>query len=426
MMLAAPQARSRAARLQDARVTRLWPWLCAPAVFSLVAALAINVPMFDEWTWAPLVLAWHDGTLHLGDLWAQQQAHRSFMPSLVMLALAQLDGWNIRIEAFVSVLLALATQAVLFVLCSRAAAVMEGTRRATVFGLGSLLLFSLLQAENWLWGFQLSWFLVNLFVVAVVALLGTRKPLGFIGAVLAAIAASSSLIFGFGAWIAGIVILMRCRALLVAWCVIGAIFTALFLIGYHPPRFENGWASLASPVVVVQFVLVYLGDPIGAWGGRFDAEIAGAALIAAFVYCAWIARGRNVSAQTWYALGAFALTAACLEAVGRAGDGVNAALALRYVTPSTLGWIALVGLSAQVLDLRRWRAETLGIGALVIVGSIAGYFYSYSLAGLQLDAFVAMQHLDRVDDEELSEYSADPDTRALAARLRAAHLGPYR
>jgi hypothetical protein len=37
-----------------------------------------------------------------------------------------------------------------------------------------------------------------------------------------------------------------------------------------------------------------------------------------------------------------------------------------------------------------------------------------------------MQHLDRVDDEELSEYSADPDTRALAAQLRAAHLGPYR
>jgi hypothetical protein len=403
-------------------VTRLWPWLCAPAVFALVAGLVINVPMFDEWTWAPLVLALHDRTLHLGDLWAQQQAHRSFVPSALMLALAQLDGWNVRIEAFVNILLALATQGLLFVLCAR----LDGTRRAAAFGLSSLLLFSLLQAENWLWAFQLSWFLVNLFVVAVVALLGTRKPLGFAGAVLAAIAASSSLIFGFGAWIAGIVMLIRCRALLVAWCVIGVCFAAFFAIGYHSPQFENGWASLSTPLVVVQFVLVYLGDPLAAWAGRYVAEIAGAAGIAAFVYCTRIALERREPAQAWYALGAFALTAACFEAIGRAGNGVDAALALRYVTPSTLGWIALVGLSAQVLDLRRWRAETLGIGALVIVGSVAGCFYSYSLAGLQLDAFVAMQHLDRVDDEELSEYTADPDTRALAARLRAAHLGPYR
>ncbi len=284
------------------------------------------------------------------------------------------------------------------------------------------MLFSLLQAENWLWGFQMSWFLVNLFVVAVVVLLGTRKPFGFVVAVLAAIAASSSLVFGFGAWIAGIVMLIRCRMLLVAWCAIGVMFAAVFSIGYHSPRFENGWGSLSAPLVGLQFVLVYLGDPLGAWAGRFVAEIAGAALIAAFVYCARLTRE---PAQAWYALGAFALTAACFEAIGRAGNGVDAGLALRYVTPSTLGWIALVGLSAQVLDVRRWRVETLGIGALAIAGCIAGCFYSYSLAGLQLDAFVAMQHLDRVDDEELSEYTADPDTRALAARLRAAHLGPY-
>jgi len=403
-------------------VTRLWPWLCAPAVFTLVAALAVNVPMFDEWTWAPLVLALHDHRLHLSDLWTQQQAHRSFVPSALMLALAQLDGWNVRIEAFMNVLLALATQGLLFVLCSR----VEGTHRAATFGLGSLLLFSLLQAENWLWGFQMSWFLVNFFVIAVVVLLGTRKPLGFAGAVLAAIAASSSLLFGFGAWIAGIVMLMRCRALLVAWCASGAVFSVCFLIDYHSPRFENGWAWLASPLAVPQFVLVYLGDPLGAWGGRVVAEIAGIALIVAFVCCARLARERHVSAQAWYALAAFSLTAACFEAIGRAGNGVGAALALRYVTPSTLGWIALAGISAQALDARAWRFKSAVIAAFVIVGSIAGYFYSYSLAGLQLDAFVAMQHLDRVDDEELSEYTADPDTRALAARLRAAHLGPYR
>jgi len=391
-------------------------------MFAFVASLVINVPMFDEWTWAPLVLALHDGTLHVRDLWAQQQAHRSFVPSLLMLALAQRDGWNVRVEALANVVLALATQGLMFVLSSR----IDGARRAAWFGLSSLLLFSLLQAENWLWGFQMSWFLVNLFVAAVIVLLQTRKPLGFAGAVLAAIAASSSLIFGFGAWVAGIVMLVRCRALLAVWCTIGVCFAAFFAVGYHLPQFENGWASAASALGVVQFVLVYLGDPLGAWAGRIVAEVAGAALIAGFAYCARIAVARRVSAQAWYAFAAFALTAACFEAIGRAGNGVDAALALRYVTPATLGWIALAGLSAQVLDSSRWRSEVVSIGALVIAGSIAGYFYSYSLTGLQLDAFVAMQHLGRVDDEELSEYTADPNTRALAAQLRAAHLGPYR
>jgi hypothetical protein len=231
----------------------------------------------------------------------------------------------------------------------------------------------------------------------------------------------------------GIVMLRRCRGLLLAWCALGAMFAACFAIGYHAPRFENGWAWLSSPLVIVQFVLVYLGDPVGAWAGRIVAEFAGAAMIAAFVWCTRIARERDAehersaAAQAWYALGAFALTAACFEAIGRAGNGVDAALALRYVTPATLGWIGLVGLSAQVLDVRPWRAEILGVGALVIAGCVAGCFYAYSLSGLQVDAFVAMQHLDRVDDEELSEYTSDPQTtRVLAARLRAAHLGPYR
>ncbi|MGH7716382.1 MAG: hypothetical protein ACREML_10355, partial [Vulcanimicrobiaceae bacterium] len=300
------------------------------------------MPMFDEWTWAPLVLAMHDGTLRIADLWAQQQAHRSIVPSALMLGLAYLDRWNVRIEAMVNVTIALATQALLFVAFVR----IDPPRRATAFALGSLLLFSLLQSENWLWGFQMSWFLVNFFVVAVVVLLATQTRLGFIGAVLAAIAASCSLIFGFGAWIAGIVMLLRYRGLLLAWCVFGVAFAAFFALGYHTPRFENGWAWLSSPFAIVQFVLVYLGDPLGAWAGRIVAELAGVALIAAFVLCTRVALDRRIVARPWYALAAFALTAACFEAIGRAGNGVDAALALRYVTPSTLGWIALVGLSA--------------------------------------------------------------------------------
>ncbi|MGH7707082.1 MAG: hypothetical protein ACREM6_04020, partial [Vulcanimicrobiaceae bacterium] len=134
----------------------------------------------------------------------------------------------------------------------------------------------------------------------------------------------------------------------------------------------------------------------------------------------------GIDARPWLALGAFVATAAAFEAIGRAGNGVDAALAFRYTTPSSLGWIAVVGLAAQTASPRGWRTGMIAVIVAVVTSDVFGYLYAYSLAGLQRDAFAAIHRLDRVDDEELGEYTADPATvRALAARLRAARLGPF-
>ena len=404
-------------------MTRFLPALYGAGVALLVALLTVNVPMFDEWTWAPLVLAAHAHRLTAGDLWAQQQAHRSVVPTLFMLGLAQVDGWDVRIEALFNIIIAFATLVSLAWLFAR----IEPQRRYVAYAMAGLFLFSLLQAENWFWGFQMSWFLVNFFVFRVVGWLTTRSNTRFILGALAAAAASLSLIFGFGAWIAGMVMLAGRRRALILWCAIALATSVCFLLGYHAPRFENGWARNASPLEVVQFILVYLGGPAGAWGGRIAAEIAGVALIAAFAIWSREAQRRGIDARAWYALAAFVLTAACMEAFGRAGNGVDAATPLRYVTTSTLAWIALIGLSAEVASLRWWRVQTVALALALAAGSVVGYFYAYQLTGLQRDARIAVQNIDRVDDEELSEYTADPQaTRALAQQLRAAHLGPYR
>ncbi|MGH7706479.1 MAG: hypothetical protein ACREM6_00875, partial [Vulcanimicrobiaceae bacterium] len=262
------------------RFASIAAWLCAPVVGLTVTALAVNVPMFDEWTWAPLVLAMHDGQLRAADLWAQQQAHRSVLPTALMLALARFDGWDVRIEAAVNLALALATQVLLWRLFAR----VPQTRRGPAFLVASLLLFSLLQSENWLWGFQLSWFAVNLFVVAVVALLCAPAAgrAAFTAAAVAAIGASLSLIFGFGAWVAGVVALVGRRRRLGVWIAIALALAGGFAIGYHPPRFENGWAHRAPLLDVPQFVLAYLGAPAGALGGRWVAEAAGLLLLIAW------------------------------------------------------------------------------------------------------------------------------------------------
>ena len=402
---------------------------------AFVATQYVDVPMYDEWIWSPLVLALHDGALKFSDLWAPQGAHRSLVPTALALGLAHFDGWSMRDEALVSVALAALTQALLWYLLRRRSA--SARAAALPFCVASLLLYSLVQSENWLWGFQLSWLLVNLATVAVVALLDAPSagPLRFSGAVAAALIASFSLVFGCGAWFAGAVMFATRREWWRAaiWLGCAAVASAAFAYGYALPHDEHGWASgAASPLLdAAQFVLAYLGAPLGIAGGRWTSELLGTVLLlagAALLIEAWRA-GRDVAA--WTALLAFALLAGVMEAVGRAGNGVDGALAFRYTTPASLAWIALVGLTAQrvaTAALLRWGRAAWVVGGLLFVSAnAAGAFEATQLIGMQHAAADAFRDLSAHDDEELAQYENDPAwLRAQARRLQLARLGPWR
>lgn len=407
--------------------TRL-AWLLPFAMLAIVARAVVDVPMYDEWIWSPLVLAQHAGTLGFDALWAPQGAHRSLVPTVLALALARVDGWNVRVEALLSVGLVAFAQASLLGLLRRHL----GTARAAwPFLLASVLLYSFVQAENWLWGFQLSWFLVGACALGVVwALDGAPTPAHFTLAACCALVASFSLLFGFATWVAGALLLLRARTRLAVWLVLGALAAALFLRGYQVPRFENGWiGDAAAPLIDgPQFLLAYLGAPLGLVGGRWLSEALGLGLL---LSCALLAR-RVVRAggtpAPWLALVAFALVAAALETVGRAGNSVDAALAFRYTTPASLGWIGLIGLAAQAppLSLATRRAALALGGALFVAVNAAGAFEGLQLAGMQRAAAAALVDPSAVDDDELAQYENDPAfLRAQALALRAARLGPY-
>lgn len=402
---------------------------------AFVATQYVDVPMYDEWIWSPLVLALHSGTLQFSDLWAPQGAHRSLVPTALALGLARFDGWSVRDEALVSVALAALTQALLWYVLRRRSSSVRAA--ALPFCVASLLLYSLVQSENWLWGFQLSWLLVNLATVAVVALLDAPAagPLRFAGAVAAALVASFSLVFGLGAWIAGAVMFAARgewrRAAI--WLGCAAVACAVFAYGYALPHDEHGWASAATSPLLdgAQFVLTYLGAPLGVAGGRWTSELLGAVLVVAGATLLVEAgrAGRDVAA--WTALVAFALVAATMEAVGRAGNGVDGALAFRYTTPASLAWIALVGLTAQraatAAPLRWGRAAWVVGGLLLASANAAGAFEATQLIGMQHAAADAFRNLGAHDDEELAQYENDPAwLRAQASRLQLAGLGPWR
>ncbi|HZO95317.1 MAG TPA: hypothetical protein VFB22_16335 [Candidatus Baltobacteraceae bacterium] len=427
---------------------------CPVAIAALVALTVVDAPIYDEWIWSPLVLAAHGGTLRFADVWATQGAHRSVVPTLIALALARIDGWNVRVEAFAGVLLALATQLLLLRLFLRRCGGVA--RAAAPFLFASVLLWSLAQCENWLWGFQLSWFLTNLCAVAVVVLLdepaAAAAPLAtgfaFAAAATAAAVASFSLIFGFGAWVAGAVMLAvqreaarPRRAPTIAWLACGALCAVTFLHGYAAPRFENGWIGRAPapPATAALFALTYLGAPLGIAGGWPACAAIGALFVAAFPVMMRLARRERVPLAPWAALGAYVAVAAAMETLGRGGNGVAAATAFRYTTVSSLAWIAACGLLAArasaaprsvpagALGARIARLALAAGIALGLTADLAGAFETLQLAGAQRAEAVALSHLRDVPDDELAQFANDPRfVRGQARRLDAARLSLYR
>jgi hypothetical protein len=400
----------------------------AMAIF--VATNVTNVPMYDEWIWSPLMLAFHAGTLHVADLWSQQGAHRSFVPTAIVLGLSAIDGWNIRIEALAGVALTALAQFALWRLFVRRL----GTGAARPFLLASALLYALTQSENWMWGFQISWFLVNAGLLSAVALLDALELRAWriAPAILAALVASFSLIFGFALWVAGAIVLLaqrRYRGALV-WLTAAVLASAAFLWNYQRPPFENGWIVNAPAPLFdgVRFVLAYLGAPLGIAGGLVLCEVLGAVFLAAFAFL--LIAGDRRNAAPWVALVAFTLTAAILEVIGRGGNGADAAMAFRYTTPSSLAWIGLIGLAATSVSMTivPVRRTLLVLAAVLFVSAnVAGAFEAMQLIGAEHAALVALRNPAAYDDEELALYVNDPAfLRSQAALLRATGLVAYR
>src|SRR3712207_1731768 len=136
--------------------------IAAPAVLTLVliAVHGVNTPQLDQWSGMTPLLVEHDrGTLSFADFYAQHNEHRPLVPTAIDFWLAQLTGWNIRVELFVDYGVALATF-VLIVLALRRT--LDRTAFALAAVVASVVFFSPRQHENWLWGWQLEWFLSNL------------------------------------------------------------------------------------------------------------------------------------------------------------------------------------------------------------------------------------------------------------------------
>ncbi|TAG17954.1 MAG: hypothetical protein EAZ39_12360 [Oscillatoriales cyanobacterium] len=346
-------------------------------LIGFVATFSVNVPIDDEWRLASLFEKIAQGSVTFNDFWALHSNHRIVFPKLIIAVLVFASRWNINYQLCLSIGLAGITFMTMYKLSSMQVKNVGDNLWHLANILTCILLFSLVQHENWLWGFQLAWFFVNLcFIAAVYALVSTHKLLPNIRISIAAIfcfIASFSLAQGLLSWFVAVPAVVALegnrvqkKRRLIVWILLFAATCAIYSIDYHPSRKTSIIALLNKPLVVIDYFLSLLGSPIVRSPGL--SAFVGLVIFTTFGFFVWhfgkkilltnlglggdgqdahptIDLGLLHQALPWLSIGLFSVLSALFITAGRANFGaIQAIESSRYTTNSILLLIALVQL----------------------------------------------------------------------------------
>ncbi|HEY0170480.1 MAG TPA: hypothetical protein VGB98_05625 [Pyrinomonadaceae bacterium] len=425
---------------------------CAPAW--LILRYGVDVPYWDQWDVAPFFEKLARGSLTAADLFAQQNEYRQFFPNLLFVALGRLTGWNVRAEMLACLLLACVAALGVRRLAARTSDGASGG--GPLFLLASLLVFSPLQYENWLFGVQVVYFVPGAcvtwgLVAAYSGRLGTRACVA-VCACLAAVATFSSA-NGVVCWLVlppAILAARRearggaARRWLPLWGACLALCLAVYVYGYSTPAGHPAPSlAAARPADALVYFLALSGGAL-ALGPRplVVAVSVGACALAAYAFaCAYILRHRGDAALlrqagAWAALGAYTVVTAAMVTAGRLGFGVAQSLSSRYTTFTLYLLVALVYLLPRVaahaarrggrLAGRELLSKRLGAAAAVLlVLAHAAAFVLVVRHGAEptrrarLRAKACLLFVEAAPNERCLAEGLYPNARRLSARAAA-------
>ena len=366
----------------------------APAIplAGLVNRYGVDVLYRDQWEEVPFMAKAFRGGLTLADFFEPHNEHRIFFPRLLFVLLARLTHWNVRAEMGLIVAGACLIAWSLQILLRRSWP--EQPVKALAFSLVvNLFVFSPIQHQNWLWGFQLQFLAPILCFSALLALPERLSPR--IWAALAAalcVVSTFSLGAGFLVWVAALPVLLArlprpswLRAALL-WLLGLAACLTLYLYGYVPPRhtFSNP-PFFEQPALFARLFVTMLGQPLAIAFGKARETLAfslGALLLLAYAaLLAQLVRARSLrtplATVAWASLGLHALLLDGLITFGRAGAGIGSAFASRYTTPTLYLVIAVFVLAILTAeDALRGSASPLARLAFPTLASLAVLIWS--------------------------------------------------
>jgi hypothetical protein len=388
-----------------------------PACFilALILKYGVDVPHWDEWDYVQFFQKLSQGTLTLGDLFAQQNEFRQFFPNLIFVGLGSLTKWDKRYELLVSFALACVVSINIYRL-EKITIGGSTRRRLAIYFLTNLLIFSPVQYQNWLLGMQIVYFMpiacLTTCLVITYSQLSARVKL-LLCMVLATISTFSSA-NGILCWLIVLPLLnwttspqeARDRKwLILVWIAAFVASATLYFHGYHAtvghPSLKE---SLIHPVRAASYFLVLVGkaiepgEPLSVFGlARQQQEIisgmTGLLAVTFFVLSAICLRREirgNGRAAAWVMLGIYSIATAMLITLGRVGWGVEQALSSRYTTFTLYLPVALFHLIPLALDrevaagkIARLKGKLLLLLAGVVV-ALQLIIYPYYIRHLKL------------------------------------------
>ena len=217
-----------------------------------------------------------------------------------------------------------------------------------------MVVFTFVQCQDTLWGFQMAWYLVMLAMAVAICLLDVQRLGGIVmaAACAAAIVGSLSSLQGLFIWPAGLVLLYHRRRSLrqvLIWIVAGLATGALYFYNFSFQSSGSGPSFVFHhPVQAVEFFFTGLGLSNGAFG------------VVVFVIAIWvlifygIRRGDGDSGPLGVALIVFGLLFAAITTESRSHYGVTSSY--RYVTFDLL---VLLGCYLALLSrpTLRWESK---------------------------------------------------------------------
>lgn len=421
--------------------------LLTPVVLALLYIFLFGrtVLFWDEWAMVPAIDQLLDGKIPWQDFFGQVNEHVMVFPKLAIFGIALVTGYNTVAEMFFSWLILVIISLLVFILYIQYFG--KTFTSLTLFIPVVWLLWSLRQWENFLFGFQLNFFLCILGFVMSVVLLDRSQDfsLSFLGALGGAVIASFSILNGLLIWPVGILQILLQRKgknMLLTW-----LFSALTIcfLYFHTWTRPGNLPSMSfiseDPATSIKYFFAFMGSPVssGPWA---DILILYSVLVGIFiVFFTIVGIALTVKYDMvkenlpWIVLLLFSLGTAFMTTIGRSGLGIAQALSSRYVTFTIPG---IIGLYLLYVSLYRNKGPvTLPSGLIlraitciilfgVLLGMIEGLALGMKIASDREKMTCTLMNYRFASDDTLSALHPDPGfTREMAKVLERRHLNVF-
>lgn len=365
----------------------------------LILKYSVNTPYWDQFNTVSYINQYYRYfNIPLKDLIAQHNESRMVFPRLFFIGLAYLTRWDVRYEMLATFLLACGISLNLYLL-NRLTVGGSLLKGLLILFISNLLIFSPVQYENWLWGFQTAIF-ISMFCMTssiLIAYLKFSTRIKFLICTCLAIISTFSFANGILNWIVVPPVLAvntwkdlkKEKWLFMVWITVFIFNVSVYFYKYHQPADSPGIVyAISHPLSAVNYFFIFFGSGFAFLKLNTARDIGITLVIMLIAVCIYLLRFRKNlilwhRAIGWLAIASYTIISASITTVGRVGFGVGQAMAPRYTTFSLYLPVSLLALTAIIIDdaVKQGyisKNKRLVTGIALTIATILLYFHTCS------------------------------------------------